>query len=221
MALIQRLLPLHQLNAKSLLYGRTFEIGCNLAICRHQHMGNRPTKRLQNPWIQRNTDFIKLLCIALVKHERIQTTTGRALVLRQYANLLVELSRRAQPPPDIAIVLENGFLLRQDEIQEKFKAKKMENRRWKKRVMFPKLSEDELVARCREEAGNILLQDSDAMDKLYGELRDRYFDAESKNFVTITKIPQGKNKMFKQLAYVEFRDNGLPPLPPMPTEKDD
>jgi len=211
----------HQFTQKSVILARNVEVGCTVALCRHKHMGNIPKKRLQNPWVKRNTDFIKLLCVALVKNERIQTTTGRALALRQYANLLVELSRRTQPPPDVALVLENGFILLADEIEEKFKARQMENRRWKKRTMYPKLSEDEFVARCREEAGNILLHDSEAIDKLYGELRDRYLDSQSKNFVTITEIPQGMKKFYKQMAYVEFRGNNLPPLPQMPTENYD
>ena len=65
---------------------------------------------------------------------------------------------RKQPPPDL-IALENGFLLRPDEIQEKFIQKRIVNRRWKKRLVLPKpLSEEEFVQQCREHASKVLLQ---------------------------------------------------------------
>ena len=50
--------------------------------------GNLPKKRRINPFVQRNTDFIKLLCVALVKHERIQTTLERAKKIEKYGNLV-------------------------------------------------------------------------------------------------------------------------------------
>ena len=50
--------------------------------------GNLPQKRRINPFVQRNTDFIKLLCVALVKHERIQTTLERAKTIEKYGNLV-------------------------------------------------------------------------------------------------------------------------------------
>lgn len=71
---------------------------------------------------------------------------------------MIELAIRKQPPPDL-ITLENGFLLRPDEIQEKFIQKRIVNRRWKKRLILPKpLSEEEFVQQCREHASKILLQ---------------------------------------------------------------
>ena len=50
--------------------------------------GNLPQKRRPNFFVQRHTDFIKLLCIALVKYERIQTTLERAKKLEKYGNLV-------------------------------------------------------------------------------------------------------------------------------------
>lgn len=211
---LQRCLSLHYMTQRNQLFAMTGEVVSTVAMCRNKSHGNLPTKRLKNPWVQRNTDFIKLLCIALVKYERIQTTHRRAVQLQQYGNLLVELTRRTQPPPDITIVIENGFLLRPDEIKEKFKAKKMVNRRWKNRILYPEpLSDNEFIARCHETASCILLQDSHAIDKLYGELRERYLDTQAKNFVNITKIPNAKRRKYPDLAYVELRGNNLPPLP--------
>merc|ERR1719427_733854 len=211
---LRRCLSLHYLNQRNQLFAMTGEVGSSLILCRDKSQGNRPTKRLKNPWVRRNTDFIKLLSIALVKYERIQTTKSRAVQLQHYGNLLVQLTQRTQPPPDITIVMENGFLLRPDEIKEKFLARKMVNRRWKKQIMYPEpLSEDEFVVCCREHASCILLQDSDAIDKLYGELRDRYMDSQAKNFITITDIPNAKSRQYPDLAYVEFKGNGLPSIP--------
>jgi len=190
-----------------------------LITCRHKSHGNLRTKRLQNPFVQRNTDFIKLLSIALIKYERIQTTLERARKLEKYGNLLIELTKRKQPPPDITIVLQDGFLLRPDEIDAKFIQKKMINRRWKKRTVYPEpLSESEYVARCREEAGKILLHDEEAINKLYGELAERY-EGKYGGFVKVTRIPNKPRKHFPWLAYVEYHDNGLPPLPVMPVCK--
>merc|ERR1712076_167389 len=180
-----------------------------LITCRHKSHGNLRTKRLQNPFVQRNTDFIKLLSIALIKYERIQTTLERARKLEKYGNLLTELTKRKQPPPDITIVLQDGFLLRPDEIDAKFIQKKMINRRWKKRTVYPEpLSESEYVARCRE----------GAINKLYGELAERY-EGKYGGFVKVTRIPNKPRKHFPWLAYVEYHDNGLPPLPVMPVCK--
>jgi len=71
---------------------------------------------------------------------------------------LIELTQRTQPPPDL-FTLQDGFLLRPDEIKEKFTEKRIHNRRWKKKLILPKaLSEEEFKAKCREEASKILLQ---------------------------------------------------------------
>ena len=59
-----------------------------LIALRFKTHGNLPTKRRLSPFIQRNTDFIKQLCIALVKYERIQTTLERAKKLEKYGNLV-------------------------------------------------------------------------------------------------------------------------------------
>ena len=71
---------------------------------------------------------------------------------------MIEFTQRRQPPPDL-ITIENGFLLRPDEIKTKFTEKRIVNRRWKRRLILPKpLTEDEFVAQCREEAEKVLLQ---------------------------------------------------------------
>ena len=57
-------------------------------VARPKSHGNLPEKRRINPFVRRNTDFIKLLCVALVKHERIQTTLERAKKIEKYGNLV-------------------------------------------------------------------------------------------------------------------------------------
>lgn len=59
-----------------------------VSALRFKTHGNLPKKRRINPFVQRNTDFIKLLCIALIKYERIQTTLERAKKLEKYGNLV-------------------------------------------------------------------------------------------------------------------------------------
>jgi len=215
---LQKGLYLQHSNLRNILLPTQHGI-LGLVACRHKSHGQLKTKRMQNPFVQRNTDFIKLLSIALVKYERIQTTLERAKKLEKYGNLLIDLTQRRQAPPDITIVLQDGFLLRPDEIEAKFTKKKLINRRWKKRIVYEEdLSESEYAERCREEAGNILLQDEEALDKLYGELAERYAGKYG-GYVKVTGIPNRPNKHFPWLAYVEFQDNGLPPLPVMPVRK--
>lgn len=183
----------------------------------HTRHSKLPTKRLKNPFVQRHTDFIKLLCIALIKYERILTTCERAKILEKYCNLLIEMTRRKVPPPDINIAFRNGFMIRPDEITERFTVRTLLNRRWKKRVMMPApLSEEQYVEACRQTVGQILLQDEEAIAKLYGELHDRYYGKYG-GFVKITSIPNGENgKKYPTLAYVEFFGNDLGALPAFP-----
>jgi len=191
-----------------------------LMCTRNKGHGNFRQNRLKNPWVQERTDFIKLLCIGLVRHERIQTTMERAKLMQRYGNLLIELTQRKQAPPDILVTLENGFLLRPDEIEEKFTTRKLINRKWKKRIELPvKLTEEEYVAQCKIEAANILLQDEVALTKLYGELAERYRGRYG-GFVKITQIPNKHRKYFPHMAYVEYHENGLPPLPTLPVVRD-
>jgi len=56
------------------------------------------------------------------------------------------------------------------------------------------------------------------MEKLYSTLKDRYKDRYG-NFVQITKIPNPPRSTFPNMAYVELRDNSLPPLPKLPVVK--
>ena len=47
-----------------------------------------PTKPVINPFVNKRTNFIKELCVALVKYDRIQTTLHKALQLKTYGELV-------------------------------------------------------------------------------------------------------------------------------------
>lgn len=47
-----------------------------------------PTKKPNRPFMQRRTDFIKQMVLALVQHERIQTTLPKAIQLKKYGDLV-------------------------------------------------------------------------------------------------------------------------------------
>ena len=47
-----------------------------------------PTKTKVNPFVNKRTNFIKELCVALVKYDRIQTTLHKALQLKRYGELV-------------------------------------------------------------------------------------------------------------------------------------
>ena len=47
-----------------------------------------PTKPVINPFVLKRTNFIKELCVALVKYDRIQTTLHKALQLKTYGELV-------------------------------------------------------------------------------------------------------------------------------------
>ena len=61
-------------------------------------------------------------------------------------------------------------------------------------------------------------QDQNALEKLYGPLKQRYQDRYG-NFVKITRIPNPPNSTFPNMAYVELVDNSLPSLPKLPVVK--
>ena len=48
----------------------------------------QPTKPVINPFVSKRTNFIKELCVALVKYDRIQTTLHKALQLKTYGELV-------------------------------------------------------------------------------------------------------------------------------------
>lgn len=64
---------------------------------------------------------------------------------------------------------------------------------------------------------NILffLQNQEALNKVYGPLKERYNDKYG-GFVRIVKIPHPPNSIYPRMAFVEFVDNELPPLPELP-----
>ncbi|EDO40633.1 predicted protein [Nematostella vectensis] len=174
-----------------------------------------PTKKVENPFVQRRTNLIKQLLVALVQNERIQTTLHKAQQLKKYGDLLITLSQLSKPPPDLDMI-EDGFILSESEAREKMITKKIVNRRSKKVVVLPSvLSKEEYVARCREEASNMVMGDQDVLDKLYGTLKERYQDKYG-NFVRIIKIPHPALCDYPKMAYVELVDNDLEPLPDMP-----
>ena len=48
----------------------------------------QPTEPVLNPFVSKRTNFIKELCVALVKYDRIQTTLHKALQLKTYGELV-------------------------------------------------------------------------------------------------------------------------------------
>ena len=60
----------------------------NLIPVRFRVRRKMPSKIRNNPFVQRRTDFIKKLVLALVQHERIQTTDWKAQQLKKYAELV-------------------------------------------------------------------------------------------------------------------------------------
>ena len=60
----------------------------NLIPVRFRVRRKMPTKKRINPFVQRRTDFIKKLVLALVQHERIQTTDRKAQQLKKYGDLV-------------------------------------------------------------------------------------------------------------------------------------
>ncbi|KAL9965873.1 hypothetical protein ACROYT_G029727 [Oculina patagonica] len=178
-----------------------------------------PTKKRINPFVQRRTDLIKKLVLALVQHERIQTTDRKAQQLKQYGDLLVTLAQRRRPPPDLDLI-DNGFVLTEEESEERRITKRIINRMSKKVVIPPPaLSEEEFVQRCREEASNMLLGNEEALEKLYTTLKERYRERYG-NFVKITKIPNPPHSPYPNMAYVELVGSSLPPLPKLPVVKE-
>ena len=60
----------------------------NLIPVRYRVGIRKPTKKRINPFVQRRTDLIKKLVVALVQHERIQTTDNKAQQLKRYGDLV-------------------------------------------------------------------------------------------------------------------------------------
>lgn len=65
---------------------------------------------------------------------------------------------------------------------------------------------------------DLLLQNQEALDKLYGPLKERYQDRYG-GFVKITAIPCPPKSTYPRMAYVELVDNELEPLPDLPVIK--
>lgn len=174
-----------------------------------------PTRKRINPFVKPRTDLIKKLVLALVQHERIQTTHHKALQLKKYGDLIITLALRRRPPPDLDMI-EDGFVLTEAEAAEKMIKRRIVNRRSKKVIIPPQVpNEQQYVERCKKAASDMLLGDREALDKLYSTLKERYKDRYG-NFVKITSIPNPPRPTFPNMAYVELRDNSLPPLPKLP-----
>jgi len=190
--------------------------GGNVSQVRFKNRRDAPQKKRVNVFVKRHTDLIKHLCIALVKHERVLTTANKALQLQEYGDLLINLIQRKQPPPDL-FMIRNGFVTTEDEAIELRIRRRIMNRMSRRIFIPPKeLSEDEYIERCRVAVKQILLEDNDALGKLYGTLAER-FSGQYGGFTKVTKLPLPKKKLFPNLAYVEYVGNNLQPLPEMPT----
>ena len=60
----------------------------NMIPVRYKTHRKFPTKKKINPFVKPRTDLIKKLVLALVQHERIQTTHRKALQLKKYGDLV-------------------------------------------------------------------------------------------------------------------------------------
>lgn len=187
----------------------------NMIPVRYKTHRKFPTRKRINPFVKLRTDLIKRLVLALVQHERIQTTHHKALQLKKYGDLVITLMQRRHPPPDLDMI-EDGWVLTEKEAAEKMIKKRLINRMSKKIVVPPQVQgEKEYMQRCKKIALEMLLGNEEALDKLYTTLKERYKDRYG-NFVQITKIPNPPRSTFPNMAYVELKDNSLPPLPKLP-----
>ena len=60
----------------------------NMIPVRYKTHRKFPTRKRINPFVKLRTDLIKRLVLALVQHERIQTTHHKALQLKKYGDLV-------------------------------------------------------------------------------------------------------------------------------------
>lgn len=60
----------------------------NLIPVRYRVRRKMPTRKRINYFVQRRTDLIKKLVLALVQYERIQTTDRKAQQLKKYGDLV-------------------------------------------------------------------------------------------------------------------------------------
>lgn len=67
---------------------KTLTSGLNLTPVRLGTHRKLPTKKVINPFVQRRTDLIKRIVVALVQHERIQTTLQKAHDVQKYGDLV-------------------------------------------------------------------------------------------------------------------------------------
>eukprot|EP00794_Sanderia_malayensis_P010968 gene10968-12130_t len=128
---------------------------------------------------------------------------------------LITLTQRRQPPPDL-FMIKNGFVLTEREAIESRIKRRIRNRMSKKVFVPPKqLTEEEFVERCKTVISDILLGDKEAIDRLYSTLVPRY-EGKYGGFVKITPIPFAEKRNYPRLAYAEFVESNLEPLPVMP-----
>lgn len=62
--------------------------GINVSQVRYKNHRDLPQKKRVNVFVKRHTDLIKNLCVALVKHDRVFTTTNKARQLQEYGDLV-------------------------------------------------------------------------------------------------------------------------------------
>ena len=61
---------------------------CDTFQVRHRNHRELPKTKKWKKFLNRHTDFIKHLCISLVKHERVFTTMNKAIQLQEYGDLV-------------------------------------------------------------------------------------------------------------------------------------
>lgn len=69
-------------------------------------------------------------------------------------------------------MIQDGFVLTEKEALENMVTKRIVNRRSKKVLLQPKqLTEEEFIARCREESSNMLMEVGDSVNKHRSKIR--------------------------------------------------
>ena len=83
----------------------------NMIPVRYKTHRKFPTRKRINPFVKLRTDLIKRLVLALVQHERIQTTHHKALQLKKYGDL-VRAQKRFLRIPSRTKTIFRSILLR-------------------------------------------------------------------------------------------------------------
>ena len=79
---------LWKIASKGMFLKSVFVPCVNVIPVRYKTHRKFPTRKRINPFVQLRTDLIKRLVLALIQHERIQTTHHKALQLKKYGDLV-------------------------------------------------------------------------------------------------------------------------------------